>query len=57
MENNYHVKETARVLDRNESEKEKRQKLAEKRRVALAKMNTKSSTKYKRRRSLEFDYY
>lgn len=57
LQNNYHVKETARVLDRNESEKEKRQKLAEKRRVALAKMNTKSSTKYKRRRSLEFDYY
>lgn len=57
LQNNYHVKETARVLDRNESEKEKRQKLAEKRRVALAKMNTKSSAKYKRRRSLEFDYY
>lgn len=57
MQNNYHVKETARVLNKNESNKEKREKLAERRRVAIAKMNTKSGTKYKKRRSLEFDYY
>ncbi|WP_156140816.1 hypothetical protein [Sporocytophaga myxococcoides] len=57
LQNNYHVKETTRVLNKNESEKEKRQKLAEKRRIALAKMNSKSGTKYRKRRSLEFDYY
>ncbi|WP_156027224.1 hypothetical protein [Sporocytophaga myxococcoides] len=57
MSNNYHVKETARVLNENKNKKEKREKLAEKRRVALAKMNTKSSTKYKKKRSLVFDYY
>lgn len=54
--NNYHVKETTRVLNENATRNDKKEKKARKNLLATIKMQIKNS-KHKKKKSLEFDYY